>query len=88
MKTPMQLHIEWLKEQLQGLYDKNRHGSYTDVFREKIFLSSIKHAESLLENEKEQIISAYKEGCSDSILDESTDDVRAENYYNETYGEQ
>ena len=88
MKTPMQLHIEWLKEQLQRLYDNNRHGSYIDVFREKVLLSSIKHAESLLEKEKHQIINAYKEGCSDSILDESTDDVRAEEYYNETYGEQ
>ena len=84
----MQLHIEWLKEQLQRLYDNNRHGSYIDVFREKVLLSSIKHAESLLEKEKHQIINAYKEGCSDGILDESTDDVRAEQYYNETYGEQ
>ena len=35
--------------------------------------------------EKEQIINAYKEGCSDSILDESTDELRAEDYYKETY---
>ena len=42
-------------------------------------------AESLLEKEKEQIVNAYKEGCSDSILDESTDEIRAEEYYNETY---
>ena len=35
--------------------------------------------------EKEQIVNAYKEGCSDSILDESTDKLRAEDYYNETY---
>ena len=44
-------------------------------------------AESLLEKEKEQIVNAYKEGCSDSILDESTDEERAEEYYNETYGD-
>ena len=35
--------------------------------------------------EKEQIIDAYKEGCFDSILDESTDKVRSEQYYNEIY---
>ena len=62
----MQLHIEWLKEQLQGLYDDNRVGSYTDVFREKIFLSSIKHAESLLEKEQEMINKAYMDGYQDS----------------------
>ena len=42
-------------------------------------------AEFLLEKEKEQIVNAYKEGCSDSILDESTDEERAEEYYGETY---
>ena len=42
-------------------------------------------AEFLLEIEKEQIVNAYKEGCSDSILDESTDEERAEEYYGETY---
>ena len=41
--------------------------------------------EELIEKEKEQIVNAYKEGCSDSILDESTDEERAEQYYGETY---
>ena len=36
--------------------------------------------------EKKQIMCAYVEGCSDSILDESTDKTRSEDYYNETYG--
>jgi DNA primase len=36
--------------------------------------------------EKEQMMDAYKEGCFDNILDESTDKIRAEQYYNETYG--
>jgi len=44
-------------------------------------------AKSLLEKEKEQIINAYKEGCSDEIFSEKTDDIRANYYYNETYGE-
>ena len=81
----MQQHIECLKEELQRCYDESRSGSYINVFREKILLSSIEHAQSLLEQEKTQIVNAYKEGCSDSILDESTDGVRAEQYYNETY---
>ena len=81
MKTVMQLHIEWLKEQLQELYDKNRHGSYTDVFREKVLLSSIKHAESLLEKEKHQIINAYNSGQQIPPFE------FAEKYYNETYGD-
>ena len=42
-------------------------------------------ASLLTTKEKEQIVNAYKEGCSDSILDESTDEVRAKEYYNETY---
>jgi hypothetical protein len=41
--------------------------------------------DDILEKEKEQIVNAYKEGCSDSILDESTDEERANEYYNETY---
>ena len=78
----MQKHIEWLKEQLQELYDDNRVGSYTDVFREKIFLSSIKHAESVLEKEKDQIKEAFLEGSLSWATGAS-----AEQYYSETYGE-
>lgn len=36
--------------------------------------------------EKEQIKDAYVEGCCDSILDESIDKTRSEDYYNEIYG--
>jgi len=35
--------------------------------------------------EKQQIFDAYREGCFDNILDENTDKVRAEQYYNETF---
>lgn len=38
-----------------------------------------------LEMEKQQIKDAYKKGCFDNILDESTDEVRAEQYYNEKF---
>ena len=59
----MQEHIEWLKEQLQRCYDESRRGSYINVFREKILLSSIEHAESLLEKEKEQLERAWQDGA-------------------------
>ena len=39
----------------------------------------------MLEKEKEVIVNAYIEGCFDNILDEKTDKVRAEDYYNETF---
>ena len=43
-------------------------------------------AESLLEKEKDQIVNAYKEGCFDGgFFDEKWDEVRAKEYYNETY---
>jgi hypothetical protein len=37
------------------------------------------------EIEKQQIIDAYKEGCLDNILCESTDIIIAKEYYNETF---
>jgi len=44
-------------------------------------------SESLLEKEKEQIVNAYKEGCFDGgFFDEKWDEVRAKEYYSETYG--
>ena len=44
-------------------------------------------SESLLEKEREQIVNAYKEGCFDGgFFDEKWDEVRAKEYYNETYG--
>jgi hypothetical protein len=54
------------------------------IFGEKEFsLSEI--FEQAKEMEKEQIIDAYEEGCFDNILDENTDKLRAEQYYNETF---
>ena len=51
----------------------------------EIHIGLLAKCEELMAKEKEQIVNAYKEGCSDSILDESTDEVRAKEYYNETY---
>jgi len=85
----MQQHIEWLKEELQRCYDESRSGSYINVFREKILLSSIEHAQSLLEKEKEQIKEAYATGmlhppkyCIDIDI---VTNKQSEQYYNETY---
>jgi len=45
--------------------------------------------DDILEKEKEQIVNAYKEGCLDGgFFDEKWDEVRAKEYYNETYGGQ
>ena len=43
--------------------------------------------DDILEKEKEQIVNAYKKGCLDGgFFDEKWDEVRAKEYYNETYG--
>jgi len=43
--------------------------------------------DDILEKEKEQIVNAYKKGCLDGgFFDKKWDEVRAREYYNETYG--
>ena len=64
-----QTAVEWFEQQLDDL----------DI---EIPFSIFEQAKEM---EKQQIIDAYKEGCWDSILDESTDIIRAEQYYNETF---
>ena len=66
--------IEWLIEQLKNMeYDL------------RLIPNTIQQAKAM---EKQQIINAYKEGCFDNILDESTDLIRAEEYYEETFIQQ
>ena len=48
MKTPMQEHIEWLKDKLQECIYDGLSESYLNAYT-----LSIKHAESMLEKEKE-----------------------------------
>jgi len=38
-----------------------------------------------LAEEKQMVIDAYKEGCFDNILDERTDKIRAEQYFNQNF---
>ena len=68
-----------MKTAMQEMFDELHAHSF------EIPIGILAKCEELMEKEKEQIINAYKEGCFDSILDESTDEVRAEEYYNETY---
>lgn len=71
-----------MKTAMQEMFDKLNNVKPTQYCSIQTILG---WAEFLLEIEKEQIVNAYKEGCSDSILDESTDEERAEGYYGETY---
>ena len=75
MKTAMQELHEWAVDK------------WSDPSRLISLYEVVNKIGEMLQKEKEQIVNAYKEGCSDSILDESTDAVRAQDYYNETYGE-
>ena len=68
-----------MKTAMQEMFDELHAHSF------EIPIGLLAKCEELMEKEKEQIVNAYKEGCSDSILDESTDEERAEEYYNETY---
>ena len=91
MKTAIQELIEELKKRrdlIREAYKPLNHLVGVNNLRD-IMIDQINHdiylASSMLQKEQEQIVNAYKEGCSDSILDESTDEERAEEYYNETY---
>ena len=68
-----------MKTAMQEMFEELHANSYY------IPIGLLAKCAELMAKEKEQIVNAYKEGCSDSILDESTDEERAEGYYNETY---
>jgi hypothetical protein len=68
-----QTAVEWLVEQLiskaMATYDTTTYNAI----------------EQAKQKEKEQIMNAYVEGCFDNIFDETTDKIRAEDYYSQTY---
>jgi hypothetical protein len=81
MKTPMQELIKWLKE---------RHKHYSSQWEMDIVAGleyAITHAESMLEKEKEQIVSAHINGQSEFDNGAYRQEVidNAEQYYNETF---
>ena len=84
-------HQELKKTAMQELIDEIvEHLTYDDDLSEesRITYETIRlRCLGKLSIEKEQMMDAYKEGCFDNILDESTDKIRAEQYYNETYGQ-
>ena len=76
--------VQFFESELRKLaFDKNHHLELGDIRITQGMIDEL--SQRMQEMEKEQIMNAYKEGCSDSILDESTDEIRAEEYYNETY---
>jgi hypothetical protein len=85
-KCTMKTAVQFFESELRKLaFDDIHHLGMGDIMVTQGMLDDL--FDRGREMEKEQIMNAYKEGCSDSILDESTDAVRAEQYYNETYGE-
>ena len=80
MKTPMQEHIEWLKEKYKILADMNL-GDALEIG------DCIENAEKILDKEKEVIQRAYKQGVIDEYGDTIDLDTitEAEEYYNKTF---
>ena len=74
--------VEWLSNQAYELFEQYSEGKFDRIQLNKLMLKATEQAKEM---EKQQIIDAYVEGCSDSILDESTDKTRSEDYYNKTY---
>jgi len=70
---------------LQELINEFNEIKNFDYYRQILILRA--KARHLLELEKQQIIDAYKDGCFDNILDESTDSIRAEEYYEKTFNQ-
>lgn len=58
--TAMQEHIDWLKKQLKDCEDEGFSVSYINAYK-----LSLKHAESKLSKEREQIVESYKTGIWD-----------------------
>jgi hypothetical protein len=77
MKTAMQELIEELRQ----TRDEGE-SEYKTAYNLAIAI-----ANQYFEKEKEQILNAYVEGCFDNILDETTDKIRAEFYYAQTYNQ-
>ena len=83
MKTPMQEHIEWLKEEIEA------YALLLDVKKVEALTLAKEHAEELLEKEKEVIIqtsvNAYTAGYLDNQAKVDDSMNFPEEYYNETF---
>jgi hypothetical protein len=79
-QTPVQEHITWLKEQLQECID----GSYSDGWISAYKLA-IKHAELMLDEERQQAINLYYEYERYEMFAESVVMTFGQ-FYKQTYG--
>jgi len=69
-----------MKTAMQEMFEELYTYSYT------IPIGLLAKCEELMAKEKEQIVNAYKEGCFDGgFFDEKWDELRAKEYYGETY---
>ena len=74
-----QTSVEWLVEQVEQISNNKNLSKQESI---DLYNKAIEQAKEI---EKQELVEAYKEGCFDSILDEKTDKIRAEQYYNETF---
>ena len=78
-QTAVQEHIARLKEQLQQCIDDGFSESWIFAYKR-----AIKHAESMLKKEQEQIEKAFRIGATHELVFGGN---LAEKYYNKTYGD-
>ena len=76
VQTAMQEHIDWLKKQIQKCIDEG----YSVI----PYQLSLKHAESKLSKEREQIVESYKTG----VWDVGCRAADADKYCNRTFKSQ
>ena len=75
MKTPIQEHIEWLKEKYKTLIDYQGRGVALEIG------DCIEHAESMLAKEEVMIKYSYWEG----VIKRSPDDFHVNDLYNKNF---
>ena len=82
MKTPMQEHIEWLKGEHKKYTDQAQKESSMQILGYAFKIDDcIKHAELMLEEEKEVMSQVYADGGDWDEVPQP----RFKNYYNQTF---
>ena len=76
MKTPIQEHIEWLKEKYKTLIDYQGRGVALEIG------DCIEHAESMLAKEEVMIKYSYWEGVKSGLY---CDDFQVNDWYNKNF---
>ena len=78
-KTPMQEHIEWLKEEIEA------YALLLDVKKVEALTLAKEHAESLLEKEKEVMCGIYDDAVAQIDTSYIGEEKYGEQYYNEIF---